>query len=141
MRAWEGLQRVVAAARRRRVHVGVCNARGGPGASIIRKEAPLNHLIRNALDHGLEMPEERRAAGKTPMGTIRLEARHRAGMLQIGLSDDGRGIDLERLRAKVIERGLTTRAMASRLQMLEAAHVDVHAVAGNDRADLLAVVG
>jgi two-component system sensor histidine kinase and response regulator WspE len=80
-----------------------------------RLEAPLNHLIRNALDHGIELPEERRSAGKPPSGTIRLEARHRAGMLQITLSDDGRGIDLERLRAKVVERGLTTPAMSARL--------------------------
>ena len=80
-----------------------------------RLEAPLNHLIRNALDHGLDSPEERRAAGKPPTGTIRLEARHRAGMLQLVLSDDGRGIDLERLRAKVVERGLTEPAMARRL--------------------------
>ena len=84
-----------------------------------RLEAPLNHLIRNALDHGLETPEDRRAAGKSPMGTIRLEARHRAGMLQIVLSDDGRGIGLERLRAKVVERGLTTAAMAARLSEAE----------------------
>ena len=84
-----------------------------------RLEAPLNHLIRNALDHGLEMPDDRRAAGKPPVGTIRLEARHRAGMLQIVLSDDGRGIDLERLRAKVVERGLTTAAMAARLSEAE----------------------
>ena len=84
-----------------------------------RLEAPLNHLIRNAMDHGLEMPEDRRAAGKPPTGTIRLEARHRAGMLQIILSDDGRGIDLERLRAKVVERGLTTAAMAARLSETE----------------------
>jgi two-component system, chemotaxis family, sensor histidine kinase and response regulator WspE len=80
-----------------------------------RLEAPLNHLIRNALDHGLEMPDDRRAAGKPPMGTIRLEARHRAGMLQIVLADDGHGIDLERLRGKVVERGLTTAAVAARL--------------------------
>ena len=80
-----------------------------------RLEAPLNHLIRNALDHGVESPEERRAAGKPAVGTIRLEARHRAGMLQIVLGDDGRGVDLERLRAKVVERGLTTAAMARRL--------------------------
>ena len=80
-----------------------------------RLEAPLNHLIRNALDHGIESPEERRAAGKPPMATIRLEARHRAGMLQIVLSDDGRGVDLDRLRAKVVDRGLTTAAMARRL--------------------------
>ena len=82
-------------------------------------EAPLNHLIRNALDHGLEMPEERRAAGKNPAGTIRLEARHRAGMLQIVLGDDGRGIDLDRLRVKVVEKGLTTAPVVSRLSEAE----------------------
>ncbi len=84
-----------------------------------RLEAPLNHLIRNAVDHGLELPEERRAAGKKAMGTIRLEARHRAGMLQIILSDDGRGIDLEKLRAKVVERELTTAAIAAQLSEAE----------------------
>jgi two-component system sensor histidine kinase and response regulator WspE len=78
-------------------------------------EAPLNHLIRNSLDHGLEVPEDRRAAGKATAGTIRLEARHCAGMLQITLSDDGRGIDLDRLRAKVVDRGLATPEMAARL--------------------------
>ena len=82
-------------------------------------EAPLNHLIRNALDHGLETPEERRAAGKNPAGTIRLEARHRAGMLQIVLGDDGRGIDLDRLRVKVVEKGLTTAPVVSRLSEAE----------------------
>jgi len=84
-----------------------------------RLEAPLNHLIRNALDHGLETPEERRAAGKAPVGTIRLEARHRAGMLQIVVGDDGRGVNPERLRAKIIERGLTTPAIATRLSETE----------------------
>lgn len=78
-------------------------------------EAPINHLIRNALDHGIEPPEDRRAAGKVSMGTIRLEARHRAGMLQILLSDDGRGVDLERLRTEVVERGLTTAVIAQKL--------------------------
>ena len=84
-----------------------------------RLEAPLNHLIRNALDHGIEMPEDRRAAGKSPVGTIRLEAHHRAGMLQIVLSDDGRGIDLERLRTKVVEREMTTVAIAKELSEAE----------------------
>jgi two-component system, chemotaxis family, sensor histidine kinase and response regulator WspE len=84
-----------------------------------RLEAPLNHLIRNALDHGLELPDERRAAGKKVIGTIRLEARHRAGMLQIILSDDGHGIELERLRAKVVERELTTSAIAAQLSEAE----------------------
>ena len=84
-----------------------------------RLEAPLNHLIRNALDHGLETPDGRRAAGKLPVGTIRLEVRHRAGMLQIVLADDGRGIDPARLRAKVVERGLTTSTMAAQLSETE----------------------
>lgn len=84
-----------------------------------RLEAPLNHLIRNALDHGIESPEDRRATGKSPVGTIRLEARHRAGMLQIVLADDGRGIDLNRLRTKVVERGLTTAPVAARLNETE----------------------
>jgi two-component system, chemotaxis family, sensor histidine kinase and response regulator WspE len=80
-----------------------------------RLEAPLTHLIRNALDHGIESPEDRLTAGKVSTGTIRLEARHRAGMLQILLDDDGRGIDLEGLRAEVVKRGLTTPEIAQRL--------------------------
>jgi two-component system sensor histidine kinase and response regulator WspE len=84
-----------------------------------RLEAPLNHLIRNALDHGIELPEDRRAAGKSPVGTIRLEARHRAGMLQIVLADDGHGIDINRLRTKVVERGLTTAPVAAQLNETE----------------------
>ncbi len=84
-----------------------------------RLEAPLNHVIRNALDHGIESPEERRAAGKASTGTIRVEAHHRAGMLQIHLSDDGRGIDLERLRTEVVARGLTTTEIAQQLNESE----------------------
>ena len=82
-------------------------------------EAPLSHLVRNALDHGIEPPAERDAAGKPAAGTIRLEARHRAGMLHITLTDDGRGIDVERLRAKAVSRGLVARQVADRLTELE----------------------
>ncbi len=82
-------------------------------------DAPLNHLIRNALDHAIELPDDRRKAGKDPVGTIRLEARHSAGMLQIAVVDDGRGIDVGGLRAKVIERGLATEIMAARLSDAE----------------------
>ncbi|XBH08317.1 Hpt domain-containing protein [Singulisphaera sp. Ch08] len=78
-------------------------------------EAPLNHLIRNALDHAIEFPDQRLAAGKDQVGTIRMEARHRAGMLQITLTDDGQGIDPERLRLKVVERGLVGARMAEQL--------------------------
>ena len=82
-------------------------------------EAPLSHLIRNALDHGIELPADREAAGKPPAGTIRLEARHRAGMLQITLTDDGRGIDVEQLRTKALARGLVARQVADQLTELE----------------------
>ena len=82
-------------------------------------EAPLSHLIRNAIDHGVEPPAEREAAGKPPIGTIRLEARHRAGMLQITLTDDGRGIDVGRLRAKAVARGLVAGQVADQLSELE----------------------
>jgi two-component system sensor histidine kinase and response regulator WspE len=82
-------------------------------------EAPLSHLIRNSLDHGIELPVDREAAGKPAAGTIRLEARHRAGMLQITLSDDGRGIDVERLRSQAVARGLVARQVADQLTELE----------------------
>lgn len=71
-------------------------------------DAPLNHLLRNALDHGLESPAERIAAGKPESGKLRLEAGHRSGMLMITVSDDGRGIDLRQLREKVVRKGLAT---------------------------------
>lgn len=82
-------------------------------------DAPLGHLLRNAVDHGMESPDERAAAGKPETGTIRLSARHHAGSLQILVADDGRGIDLTRLRAKVVERGLTAADMAARLSDAE----------------------
>jgi two-component system, chemotaxis family, sensor histidine kinase and response regulator WspE len=63
-------------------------------------EAPLNHLVRNALDHGIETPAERAAAGKPEQATIRLEALHSAGMLSIVVEDDGRGMDIDRLRRR-----------------------------------------
>ena len=80
-----------------------------------RLEAPLTHLLRNALDHGLETPAERQRAGKPPEGTLTLEARHSAGMLIVVLSDDGRGIDVANLRAAVARKGLTTAETAARL--------------------------
>ncbi|HNQ63425.1 MAG TPA: hybrid sensor histidine kinase/response regulator [Syntrophorhabdaceae bacterium] len=78
-------------------------------------EAPLTHLIRNAIDHGLETPEERLAANKKAEGTLTLEARHSSGMLYVRVSDDGRGIDIERLRQKVVEKGHTSREIATNL--------------------------
>lgn len=78
-------------------------------------ESPLSHLIRNAIDHGIEPPEERVAAGKPAEGLIKLEARHRAGMLAITVSDDGRGIDMESMRRKIVEKNLISAEMAAQL--------------------------
>jgi two-component system sensor histidine kinase and response regulator WspE len=82
-------------------------------------EAPLSHLLRNAVDHGMEPEAERLAAGKPAEGRITLEARHAAGMLQISVADDGRGIDLERVRATVVQRGLSTAEVAAQLTEAE----------------------
>lgn len=78
-------------------------------------ESPLNHMLRNAIDHGMEGPYERIDTGKEALGTIRMEARHRAGMLSIEISDDGRGVDLEKIRQSVIERKMASPAMAAAL--------------------------
>ena len=67
---------------------------------------PLTHMLRNSMDHGLETPEERAAAGKPRTGTIRLAAEHRGERVIIVVEDDGRGIDRERVLAKAVERGL-----------------------------------
>lgn len=78
-------------------------------------EAPLNHMIRNALDHGIEPPDDRVAMGKPKKGTIKLEARHNAGMLSIIVSDDGRGVNLEELHHAIVERKLCGPDMAADL--------------------------
>ena len=82
-------------------------------------EAPLNHLLRNAMDHGLETPEEREKAGKPERGTIRLAAYHQSGMLSGAVEDDGRGVDIERLRRKIVERKMVTEEMAANLSEAE----------------------
>ena len=67
---------------------------------------PIVHMIRNSLDHGLESPAERRAAGKAEQGTVRLSARQEGSEILILIEDNGRGLDLDRIRQKAIERGL-----------------------------------
>ncbi len=71
---------------------------------------PLTHMVRNSADHGLETPEERRAAGKPEKGTIRLSAYHEGGHIIVEIADDGRGLNLDRIRAKARENGLASEA-------------------------------
>ncbi len=73
---------------------------------IERLDDPLVHLIRNCIDHGIEDPAERAAAGKPQMGQIKLSARHAGAEVLIAITDDGRGLNRERIRARADERGL-----------------------------------
>ena len=78
-------------------------------------EAPLTHLLRNAVDHGIELPAQRMACGKPAEGLIRLKASHQAGLLVVELIDDGAGVDLERLRQSIIQRKLSPAETAAQL--------------------------
>ena len=69
---------------------------------------PLMHVIRNACDHGIETPSERLSSGKSEIGTVRVRAFHEGGQVVLEISDDGRGVDQERIIQKAIERGLVT---------------------------------
>lgn len=83
---------------------------------------PLLHMIRNAVDHGVELPAERQAAGKDPVGIVRLSASHESGGVVIRVADDGRGLDGDRLLAKALEKGLIKgdgpRSLAERLELI-----------------------
>nr|WP_221929144.1 chemotaxis protein CheA [Tepidiphilus sp. J10] len=76
---------------------------------------PLIHLIRNAVDHGIEMPEQRIAVGKPPQGTVTLAAKQEGDHIVIIVADDGRGMDPEKIRAKAVEKGLITPEEANSL--------------------------
>jgi two-component system chemotaxis sensor kinase CheA len=71
---------------------------------------PLTHMVRNSADHGLESPEERRLAAKPELGRIRLNAYHEGGHIIIEVADDGRGLDVEKIRAKALSKGLASEA-------------------------------
>ncbi len=78
-------------------------------------EEPLIHLIRNAVDHGIEFPEERTKMGKPPKGTVKLSAYYHGDRIFIEVSDDGRGIDVEKVKKKALERGLITSDRAEKM--------------------------
>ncbi len=81
---------------------------------------PLIHILRNSLDHGLETPDVRVASGKPPQGVLRVSARQEGDRVVLTISDDGAGIDTERVRAKAVERGLIPADRASSLSDVEA---------------------
>jgi two-component system, chemotaxis family, sensor kinase CheA len=81
---------------------------------------PLTHLVRNSVDHGIESPDARRAAGKPEEGVLLLKAWHEGGQVNIEIRDDGRGIDLARVKAKAVERGLVLAEQAARMPDREA---------------------
>lgn len=106
----------------------VCKERGRSAALVTAGEGteldkklideltdPLTHLIRNGVDHGLETPEDRVAVGKPESGTIRLEAFHEGGQICIRVGDDGRGLNLDAIKAKAVKNGLMTADAIERL--------------------------
>ncbi|MEO8658917.1 MAG: chemotaxis protein CheW [Bryobacteraceae bacterium] len=74
---------------------------------------PLTHMVRNSVDHGIETPEQRLAAGKPVTGTVTLSARHQAGQVVIEIADDGRGLSADRVMASCVKKGLITQEQAS----------------------------
>ena len=80
---------------------------------------PLTHMVRNSADHGLEAPDQRASAGKAATGRIKLSASQQGGYIVIEIADDGRGLDVEKVRAKALENGLTTLAELDRMSDAE----------------------
>src|SRR5580692_2077605 len=76
---------------------------------------PLTHIVRNSVDHGIELPEERVARGKRPEGHLKLRACHEGGQVLVEISDDGAGIDTSRVKSKAIENGVITAQQAARM--------------------------
>jgi two-component system chemotaxis sensor kinase CheA len=117
--AWIGLHRLVRDLGQelgKRIDLSIVGAE----LEIARRTAellkdPMVHMVRNAADHGLETAEERRAAGKPEAGQISIRAMRRDGHLLIDLSDDGRGLPLERIRARAVEAGLVPADEAGRM--------------------------
>ena len=87
-----------------------------------RLDAPLGHLIRNAVDHGIESPADRVAQGKPSRGTIRVEARHGGGRLLVSVEDDGRGLDFAAVRLRVVARGLADAQAVAAMSDAELSH-------------------
>lgn len=84
---------------------------------------PLTHIVRNSVDHGIETPDVREARGKAAEGVLKMRAFHEGGQVNIEIIDDGGGIDLERVKAKAIQRGIISAEQASRMSDHEGLHL------------------
>lgn len=84
---------------------------------------PLTHLVRNSADHGIEFPDERLAKGKDPVGKILLKAYHESGQINIEISDDGKGLDIDKITAKALEKGLITAEQVENMSAQEKANL------------------
>ena len=84
---------------------------------------PMTHLVRNAVDHGIESPDARRAAGKDPEGVLSLRAFHEGGQVNIEISDDGAGLNIQRVVQKAVQKGLISADQATRLSEREASNL------------------
>jgi chemosensory pili system protein ChpA (sensor histidine kinase/response regulator) len=97
---------------------------------------PMTHLVNNAITHGIETPEERAAAGKPPTGRITIRSFHQGNQTVISISDDGAGIDSERVKVKAIQKGLITQAEASEMTRLDVYDLLFHSgFSTRDKAD------
>ncbi|MBN9451949.1 MAG: chemotaxis protein CheW [Bosea sp.] len=99
---------------------------------------PLIHMVRNCADHAIELPADRREAGKPEHGTIRLAAYHEGGSVTISIADDGRGLDIERIRSKAVAKGLATEAELDKLSDAQIGRFIFHA--GFSTADSVTAV-
>ncbi len=126
-RRFPRLLRDVARARGKQVELVVSGQETELDKSILDAlSEPLAHLLRNAVDHGLESSDVRLDAGKNPQGTVRLHAYHQGNQIVIEVADDGRGIDRNRLVAKAIEKGVIGADEASRLTEAEGLNLIFH---------------
>lgn len=108
-------------ARGKEVRVEIHGEHASVDKSLVESlEGPLTHMVRNAVDHGIESPELRAKAGKDPCGSLVVRAHEEREYIRIDLSDDGGGIDEERLKAKAIENGVITEYQANRMTREEA---------------------
>lgn len=124
---WQKLPRVirdVAAACDKQVRLDLEGSETELDKSIIEAIAdPLTHLVRNAIDHGIESPDDRTAKGKPKMGVLSMRAFHEGGQVNIEIADDGAGIDTEALKARALERSLITPEQATRMQESDLLHL------------------